>query len=243
MVSFLFAEEGDLGVTEAMKLLELSDSLLKFIKDKEEQWVTFGKMNSHLYRDQLMRRMKAKQLSKESATMVFFLASVIKSGPRIVKAMDQMTEEEKKLTWWFPTKDFFLTETTQYVSQAVKNQKFPVVNIPTCMPGLDVLFFCLMTPKERRTLDNLSLRPTFSQLDLQEAAQTKAKEGYSTYWTKIIKGTKNPDKPEAPGMKEDYYQNAAGDKYHLVKKDMTLIQPAVATGYTLAEIQTYLDTF
>lgn len=245
MTIYKFGVEGDEGVLAALKELDLSADLLKFISDKKGTWEVFGRMNSHLYRKDLMERMVRKQLSKEARTMVFFLASVIKSGPRIIKALDAMTEDEKEKAkgWWFAVKDFFSTETTQYVSAAGKNQKFPVVNIPNCMPGLDVLFFCLMTRNELRTLENLSRRPTFSQIDLMPEVQTVAKEGYEYYWTKVVKGTRNPDKPEAPGMKEEYYMNAAGDKYHLLKKDFTILEPGASTGYTKKEVEDYLRTF
>jgi len=243
MVSYKFGVEGDEGVMEALKLLELNEGLLKFIKDKRGEWETFGRMNSHLYRKQLMERMLKKQLNKTAVAMVFFLASVIKSGPRIIKALDAMTDEEKKLDWWYPVKDFYTTETTQYVSQASKSQKFPVVNIPTCNPPLDILFFCLMTRKEDRTMDTLSKRPTFAQMDLMEEAQTKAKQGYEFYWTKVIQGTRNTDKPEAPGMKEDYYKNSAGDKYHFLSKNMEILMPAAHTGYTLEEVEDYMKSF
>jgi hypothetical protein len=117
---------------------------------------------------------------------------------------------------------------------------------------LDILWFCLCTKDEDRTLDNLKKRPTFTQIKLQADVQTIAKEGYEFYWTKIVRGSKNPDNKggviEAPGMKEDYYQTSAADMYGLIEynKDFTLRElPAAATNglYSRTEVENYLRKF
>lgn len=240
MVLYEFGAEGQKGVEDALKLLQLSEDLSKLIREREGTWAVFGKMNSHLYRDKLFKAIVRKAVKKEGVFMIFFLASVIKSRERILKAMENFTEEEKSKDWFYQVKDFYTTETTQYVSQANKNQKFPVVNIPTCMPGLDCLNYKLFTPKESRSMTDLCRRPTFSQLNLRPEVQTLAKAGYEYYWTKVIRGTKNPDKPAEPSMNEEFYQNAAGDKYMLLNADLTLLVPSADTGYTREEVENWL---
>jgi hypothetical protein len=246
MVSYQFATEGDTGVVSSLGKMVLSKDLIGVIKKERALWVVFGKMNSNLYRGELMDKMVKKGLSGESMTMVYFFAGVIKSKSRIVKAMDKMTEDLRGKAWWFPVKDFYTTQTTQYVSQAVKSGLFPVVNIPNTNPGLDMLVFCLKSEDSERTLDNMSKRPTFSQINLNPECQTLARQGYEFYWTKMVSGSKNEDAKELekPGMKEDYYNTSASDKYSLVSEDLKLV-PMVANhvGYTKQEVEAYLRMF
>lgn len=127
--------------------------------------------------------------------MVYAMASIIKSQPRIVQAMTDLPEDQRFTSSgvWFAVRSFFETDTVQYVTAAKKTKKFPVVNIPNTMPGFDILWFCLCTKDEDRTMDNLKIRPTFTQISLKADVQTIAKEGYEFYWTKIVKGSRNPD--------------------------------------------------
>lgn len=232
-------EEGE--VIKSLEVMTLSKNLMDFIEVNKNLWNTFGKMNSHLYRKILMESMEASKLTSEEKIMVFFFASVIKSQPRILKAMDNMPAELKGSNWFYGVKNFFDTKTTQYVSAANRNKKFPVVNIPNCNPGLDILFYCLMTKKEDRSIETLKLRPTFSQINLETSVQTRAKEGYEMYWNNIVKGSKNEDKLEKPQMREEYYQNPASDKYPLLTRDLKIYSVTNNNvGYTMAEVETYL---
>lgn len=238
------------GVKDTLGELTISKSLVDYLVNKREMWTSFGKMNSHLYRKRLMEKMKAKMLAPESMMMVWAMASVIKSQPRIIQAMDDTPEEERFSTpgIWFAVRDFFQTECTQYVSVANKTKKFPVVNIPTTMPGLDILVFCLTTEDSARTMDSLKVRPTFSQIFLQADAQTVAKEGYTVFWTSIVKGTRNEDKVEKPGMREEFYENSAGDRYMLLGLDrnsrIVEMDPVLRNkGYTIQEVENYLRQF
>jgi hypothetical protein len=245
-----YADVTGAGVSDTLSEMTMSVPLVNYLVSKREMWSTFGKMNSHLYRKRLMDKMKTKKLAPESMLMIWAMASVIKSQPRIIQAMDDTPEPERfaKPEVWFAVKDFFQTECTQYVSASKKNKKFPVVNIPTTMPGLDILFFCLTTENEERTMENLKIRPTFSQMFLQADVQTVAKEGYAIFWNSIIKGTRNEDKVEKPEMREEYYRNSEADKYVLLSLDpkakiipfpMTLVDK----GYSREEVETYLRIF
>lgn len=70
MVSLNFSEEGDKGVATSLSKLELKTETLSMIKKERELWLVFGKMNSNLYRGELMTKMVAKGLSGESMLMV-----------------------------------------------------------------------------------------------------------------------------------------------------------------------------
>jgi len=78
-------------------------------------------------------------------------------------------------------------------------------------------------------------RPNASQLALDEMAQSRAKVGYKKYWDEVVNGTKNPDAKDLdlpkPMMREEYYQNAANDKYPLIKVDMKPV-PIPEKGYS-----------
>jgi hypothetical protein len=245
-----YAEVTGEGVMNTLSDLTLSTGMVDYLKSKREMWTTFGKMNSHLYRKQLMEKMALKGLSPEAKMMIWAMSSVIKSQPRIIQAMEDTPEPDRFAApgVWFAVKDFFQTECTQYVSAAKKNKKFPVVNIPTTMPGLDILMFCLTTVDEERTMDKLKIRPTFSQLLLQAEAQTIAKEGYQEFWTKIVRGSRNEDKVDKPAMREEFYENSAADSYMLVtvKADGSLeeVPPNMGNkGYSKEEIMDYLRSF
>lgn len=245
MVSYSFADPSGKGVEEALKLTSLSPQIKAFLLTKQEEWENFGKKNSHLYRKMLFDLYKRLSLSPEAIMMVHAFTAVIKSQPRIVMAMENMSEEDQKLSWHYPVLNFFRTETTQYVSVANRTKKYPVVNIPTAMPGLDILLACLTTRKDMRTMDWVARRPTFSQLKLDVETQTLAKKGYEEYWTKIVRGTKNKDDVEKPGMKEEYYQNSAGDEYLLFELNrdgnIIVLRPEnLSRGYTKEEIKRYI---
>lgn len=230
--------------------VKLDQKFVDYLKKNREMWKSFGKMNSHLYRGMLMKKMEEKKLSSEAKVMIWAMSSIIKSQPRIVQAMTDLPEPERFAdpTTWFAVRSFFETECTQYVSESKKSKKFPVVNIPTTMPGLDILFFCLTTENEERTLDALKVRPTFTQMSLEADVQTIARQGYEIFWTTIVKGTRNKDKVEAPAMNESFYNTSAGDLYKLIKvsKEGLLeeIKPTKTSGlYTKEEVESYLRSF
>lgn len=236
-----------MSVKEALARLSKSEELQAYIISKREMWSTFGKMNSHLYRAILMKRMAEAALSSESQFMVFFLFSVIKNRDRVLRAMESMEPVDQAQLWFTPVRSFITTHVTQYVSDVVRSKKFPAVNIPNCNPGLDVLVYCLITDPNDRTLEDLFNRPTSSQLFLDDEAQACAKLGYKRYWDTIVNGTKNPDaaaansKLEAPQFREEFYASSAGDKYKLV--DLNLVEidtPTEVTGYSLEKLKEYM---
>jgi len=245
-----YSDSTGAGVVNALGSVTINKMMVDYFKGKQQDWKFFGKMNSHLYRQQLFAKMEERKLDPESMMLVYSMASIIKSQPRIVQAMMDMPENERFASpgVWFAVRNFFETDCVQYVTAAKKTKKFPVVNIPGTMPGLDILWFCLCTENADRTLDNLKIRPTFTQISLAEDVQTIAKEGYEIFWTKIVKGTRNPDKVDAPGMNQSFYETSAGDNYLLINldKENTMIQmkPAATNGkYTKEEVTTYLRSF
>jgi len=238
-----------ISVKESLLRLSKSKDLETYIVESRTMWAVFGKMNSHLYRAILMKRMAEANLDPESQFMVFFLHSVIKNRDRILKSMDAMSPAEQAQKWFNPVKTFISTHVTQYVSDVVRSKKFPAVNIPSCNPGLDILVYCLITDPNERTLVELFNRPTASQLLLDSTAQEEAKIGYKYYWDTVVRGTKNPDAKlpnsqlEVPKFREEFYDNQAGDQYMLVDLNLKEVPPLNASrGYSLEELRNYLKS-
>jgi len=233
------------GVKAAMAKISLSADMKTYITNNKDLWETFGKMSSHLYREQLMKSMITAELKPDQMFMVFFLFSVIKNQTRVVRALSKLSEAEKAQSWFQPVNNFITNRVCQYVTQAKDSGKFPAVNIPTCNPGLDIYAFTLMAKDEHKTIDNLKIRTTLSQMHLDTNAQAKAKEGYTEYWTNVVKGTKNKDNKgddkELPSMNEDYYNTGASDKYRLLNDKFEEI-PVPEGGYTIAHLEQYLKT-
>jgi hypothetical protein len=230
-------------VAEALSRLIMSNNLKDYIVDKREYWATFGKMNSHLYRAMLMKRMAEANLNGECKFMIFFLFSVIKNKDRVLRELDAMPAEDQQLAWFNPTKNFISTHITQYVSDVVRSKKFPAVNIPNCNPGLDILVYCMITHPNERSINDVVVRPTFSQLALNQDFQQDARLGYAQYWNDIVRGSRNPDAKglEEPEFREDYYENVRSDRYFLVGLDLKEIPPRdLAAGYNHMEVINYM---
>lgn len=245
-----YAEPTGKGVERSLGTVRVTPEMVSYFKSKRSLWKTFGRMDTHLYRNQLFAKFDELTVSPMARMLVFTMCAIIKSQPRIVAAMkeikaaDKFTDEDT----WFTTRNFIETYCTQYVKEAKKSGKFPVVNLPNTVPGLDILWFCLLSEDLDRTLDNLSYRPTFVQIHLRSDAQTKAKQGNEYFWTKIVKGSRNPDASEKPEFRESYYNTQAGDKYLLYQLDekgmLKEYRPVNDTdGYSLLEVESYLRSF
>lgn len=201
----------------------------------EVDWTSFGKMNSHIYRKLLMERFAKANLTSEEVFMVYFLFSAVKNQERVLEGMDTMSDNMKALGWFSKVRAFVDSNLTQYVSAKKKTKKFPAVNIPVTFPGLDLLCWAIWVPVDNWSLTEMYRRTTTSQLDLDDMAQSRAKEGYAYFWNEIVIGTKNPDAKDlnlpAPAMREDFYKNSANDKYPLITWDLKILQPP-KNGYS-----------
>jgi hypothetical protein len=233
---------------EIMKTLSFTEELSTFIVSRIEDWPNFGKKNSHLYRKQLYEMMQASGMTGEAKLAVHFFMAVIKNSRRAVKAMDMMSDELKQKSWFSGTRDFLATKCAQYVTVAEREKKFPAVNIPGTNPGLDIMFWCMITKDKDRTLDNLKERVTFCQIALNDEMQGIAKQGYQNYWDNVVKGTKNPDiqntRIEEPRMREEYYANPASDRYPLLNLELKVVPITTGeSGYNRKDIIDYLASF
>jgi len=81
-----------------------------------------------------------------------------------------------------------------------------------------------------------------------KSLQAKAKAGYAHYWNNIVVGTNNPEKKEAPMMRDQYYANSESDKYKLIKisekNKLEEVNPNdEGLGYTEKEMNDYFRLF
>jgi len=236
------------GVAAAISKMSLEKTTEDKLKEHISVWSTFGKMNSHLYRKWLMDLMTMDKLSGTEMFMVYFFFGVIKSQPRVLKALPNLPPDIRALPWFTKVQSFVMSRVVQYVTQAKDQSKFPAVNIPTTNPGMDILVYVLSTNQSAVSLDELTKRPTFTQLHLDTNLQNKAKVGYQFYWDNVITGTKNKETSEEPKYRDEYYNTSAADKYHLIKikKDgsFSVCPPASeSVGYIEKEITDYLKNF
>lgn len=241
-------DTGVLTIAAAMSTLSLTENFKNTIMSNKSMWANFGKKNSHMYRAELFTSMSTFQMSTEEKFVVMFLFCVIKSQPRVLKELDNMSEDFKNQAWYTKVREFTANKVTQYVTSANVNKKFPAVNIPSTLPGFDIMVYCLITDKKTRSIEAMSRRPTFAQLNLSPTMQAVAKEGYAYYWNEIVKGTKNTASVEEPKMREEYYANSEGDKYELFYVDSSnklVVYPVdnPEIGYTKDEINEYLEEY
>lgn len=233
--------DGAFPLSQALASLQMSQTLVNSLVAVD--WMSFGKMDSHLYRKQLYERFQSTNLTGEQRFMIYFLFSAVKNQKRVLMGLDSMPDSLKASTWFSNVRSFVDSNLCQYVSQVTKQKKFPAVNIPVTNPGLDLLCWAIWVPPRYLNVTNMFERPNSSQLALDEMAQSKAKVGYKKYWDEVVNGTKNPDAKDLdlpkPMMREEYYQNAANDKYPLIRVDMKPV-PIPEKGYSETGILSWM---
>jgi len=233
--------DGAFPLKSALAMLNMPPAMLKSMASVD--WMSFGKMDSHIYRKQIMERMKKAALTGEEMFMIYFLFSIVKNQKRVLMGMDSLPDTMKTMTWYTKVRAFVDSNMCQYVSQVTKTKKFPAVNIPVTNPGMDLLCWAMWTPPSTLTITEMFRRPNASQLALNPMAQSQAKVGYAYYWNSVVKGTKNPDAKDLdlpkPGMKEDYYSNAERDKYPLVLPNLKA-QIIPDAGYSTDDLKIWM---
>lgn len=231
----------DFSVVAALSAMELTETFMKFVKDNRELWLTFGKMDSSLYRKKLMRLMKIANLNAEQRLVVHFLFAVVKKKSRVIDGLNALPDGAKSMAWYEPVRTFIAGTITDYNTSAKAPDKFPGTHIPTTNPGLDLLMWRIMTPRKDRNSKDFFARTTSIQLMLDRETQDLAKSGYKYYWDEVVKGTRNTTKTEDSKYREEYYETSAGDTYLLVDDKLKEIPPKnKETGYTLKEIEAWI---
>lgn len=237
-----YSNMANVSVSKALEKINISDSLVKYIRDKRSVWTTFGKKNSHLLRAQLFRMYESANLKADEIFMIHFFFSVIKNQGRVKTAMDNMEQSDKSKNWYKKVYEFIDKKLVQYVSQE-KNGKFAVVHLPTTMPGLDILCTALTMENTEEDFEELIGKQTFAQLNLDSDMQARNKEKQRTFWTNVVQGSRNPDQSATKsGFVEEFYNTSAGDKYNLIDLNNKEVEPSDSDeGFNEAEIKKWFD--
>jgi len=237
-----FNNMSTITVAKALEKVNISTTLVKYIRENRDKWTTFGKKNSHLLRAQLFRMFESFSMQPEEIFMIFFFFSVIKNRNRVLSALDNMEQSDKGKSWYKKVHDFVEKKLVQYVSEE-KGGKFAAVHLPTTMPGLDILCTVLTMTQSDEDYEELVGKQTFAQLNLSEELQDKNKGKQIDFWNKTVNGSRNPDsKAYKSGFVEDFYKNSAGDKYNLIMVDGKEVEPNdINIGYTEDEIKKWIE--
>ena len=189
----------------------------------------FGKMTSNIYRARLFmifdRLMTAGKLNRASIPTIIYFASLIKNKDRIIKGMANMQSKYGTAQWFKDTLYFYQTETVQYVSEAEKKDKFPVVNIPTCMPDITAHFFKVhlkgvgIAYTDAELLKAFKENLWFCQLNISQALSDEHRLWETDFWNNTVTKTKNSDSARynrEKGFQAAYYNTKAADNYRFL---------------------------
>jgi len=228
-------------VENCLPLVKMSNELVVEQIKHADTFDNFGVTNSHDKRHKLFSLMSAKSLTADAMSMVFSYATYVKSRRRIIREMEKPNAKFKDMAW-FPTVLAFYKESTVELVKDETDSKFPVVNIPTCLPGASIRAMFLTTKRSVKDADGvffteLTRNTAFSQLALSSTLQEKAKDGARYYWDKMVKVD---SKAQIKGFQEGFYENSVGDSYYLILADGKEFKPKdAATGYTMEDLELY----
>lgn len=229
------------SVSTALKGMALTDEFKKFVTSNRELWLTFGKMDSHLYRKKLMKLMEAAKLTKDQKIVVYFLFTIVGKKSRVIDGMNAMPDHVKSMAWFDPVRAFIATTMTDYNTSAKAVDKFPGTHVAATNPGLSLMLWKLSVEEEARTVEAFFAKPITVQLHLSQECQERAKSGYKFYWDETVQGSKNTMNTEEAKYREEYYNTSAGDKYLLVTDGLREVEPANKNlGYSMKEIEMWL---
>ena len=187
----------------------------------------FGKMTSHIYRSRFYETVKgmvnAGEIQQSSIVVIIYFATLIKNRGRILNAIPALADKYGSTTWLSDAQKFYEEATCQYVSEAEKTKKFPVVNIPSCQPNIAAHFYKQHLKKDKvvrsdedmfkKFMENL----WFPQLRITADLRAKHRAWEENFWNNTVKKSKNPvsDRYER-GFNATYYQTKADDDYKFI---------------------------
>lgn len=205
-------------------------------------WINFGLMNSHLYRERFLKLCAKEKLKNKEMLMVLTLSVAIRSKKRIQANIGKFSGK----TWHANVKKFIDNKIVQSPKEAKSENLMPIVNIANCMPSHAFYIWCKMhTFTNDDDMYDMATRSKdggaglfFVQLNLHEDIVAECETKEKEFWTNTV--TKGGDTYEK-GFHQNYFDTKKADKYHLVNKDATKVVPADSDiGYTKAEITKYL---
>lgn len=189
-------------------------------------FLDFGMMTSHIYRSKLIaivnRLVEANQMQASSLAYIIYFAVLVKNKKRILEGLAKQSKKYGANQWFKDTVMFYTTEVVHYVSEAEKNGKFPVVNLPSCMPNIACHFLKLHLKGNGVALSDADLYKKFSenlffvQMNVTAGIVAKQMQWESNFWNTKVVTSKNPDKArylQNKGFNQSYFETKAADQY------------------------------
>jgi len=189
------------------QLMEIAQD--EFDSFNPDDWTGFGLMNSHIYRAKLLRLMYKAKLSSEEMFYVVAMSTAIKNKQRIERAMVKFANS----SWYEKVYKFYKDHIVQYTADLVRQpDKFAVVHIPSSMPSMAMVAWCLQTkePNANKATQNM----WFCQLDVDSALKAEQKDWERDLWDNKIK--KGSSAFTGEGFNEEWWGTKASDTYKLL---------------------------
>jgi len=208
-----------------------------------DDFLGFGLMNSHMYREKLFRIIGAPKfgLTKKEIKMIFVLAIAVRSKKRVMDNIDKFSSRN----WHKNVKKFYHEAVCQTPKMSTSENIFPMVNITNCNPSMCVMLFLQMykfnSPQE--AIEGLFNTLFFVQIHLSQEFIDKCKVKEEFFWsTTVTKSTVNAGANYEAGFHEDYFLTKAKDTYPLILTDGTKHAMADSgLGYNAAEVIAYTN--
>lgn len=203
------------GTMETMiKLLwEGSATLMQL---RAEDFEMFGRMSSHEYRKLFFT--VTEDLAPADRIWIIILFTVIKSRPRVLKAMTKFREQ----TWYESTREFILKKMVQYTAELPSDgSKFAAVHVPHIMPSFTAICWVKTTKESLATAENMLMTLWACQLKLPEVLKLKQRTWEENFWNKTVKRTRNTVVNKEEVEKKfhvDFWETKASDNYPLFSK-------------------------
>lgn len=207
-------------------------------------FVDFGQMTSHIYRARFYRicqeLVRTGKMQASTIAHIIYFATLIKSKKRIEDSLTNMSGKYGNSQWFKETIMFFKTQTVQYVSEAEKSGKFPVVNITTCQPNLCCHFLKLHLLNDGIARTDEELWKKFSenlfvvQMRITPQVQQELYNWEVNFWNNKVTSSKNPDAARyKAGFNQAFWETKAADNYKWIvngnETDDTLDKAAIIT--------------
>jgi len=183
-------------------------------------------MTSHIYRSKFFtiinKMISDKKMEPKSVAYIIYFATLVKNKTRILAGLAKQSSKYGTNQWFKDTVTFYTTMTVQFVSEAEKSGKFPVVNLPSCVPNIACHFLKLHLQGNGQSLSDADLYKKFSenlffvQMNVTQEIVDEQMAWEAKFWNETVTTSKNPDKDRyqtKKGFQKAFFDTKAADKY------------------------------
>jgi len=189
-------------------------------------FVDFGMMTSHIYRSKfftIINKMVAdKKMEMSSVAYIIYFATLVKNKKRILEGLAKVSSRYGANKWYKDTVMFYTTMTVHFVSEAEKTGKFPIVNLPSCVPHIACHFLKLHLQGNGKALSDGDLYKKFSenlffvQMNITKDLVDEQMAWESRFWNETVTTSKNPDREryqQNKGFNKNFFETKSADSY------------------------------